>query len=146
MAGKRIIYAFFKHLPPLTKPMLTNQQLRNHPDCPFQGKSRARPKIVVRLFEKTVAMAAGKKLREFACEMPEDEPFIGKTAKRGVNVLTGFIKGKNFYVGCNEKSCLLLETKGYFFLGKCKEERALGIPKSLVHAAEKEARATKRKP
>ena len=121
--------------------MLTNQQLRDHPACPFQGNCGTRRKAVERLFEKTIALASGKQLRDFACEREAREPYVGATAKRDRSTITAYIDGDSLYIGCSEKSCPKLEANGRYFLGKCTDEPAMTIPKSLARAAEKEIAA-----
>ena len=123
--------------------MRTNQQLRNHLACPFQGSCGSRRETVQKLFAKTTATAK-KNLRDFACEKDAHEPFVGASAKQNKTIITAYILGTSLYIGCSDKTCPSLETNGRFFLGKCIDEPAMEIPNSLARAADKEIRAMKR--
>ena len=123
--------------------MLTNQQLRNHLACPFQGNCESRRGFVQPLYAKT-AEAAKNNLRDFACEKDAREPFVGASSTQNRITITAYILVDTLHIGCSEKGCPSLKTNGSFFLGACVDEPAMKIPKSLAHAADKEIAAMKR--
>ena len=123
--------------------MLTNQQLRDQPSCPFQGSCESRREIVQGLYAKTADMAK-KSLRDFACDKSAREPYIGASKTRNRATITAYILGGDLHIGCSDKSCPSLKANGRFFLGVCMDEPSMTIPKSLARAAEKEISAMKR--
>ncbi|MFA6907675.1 MAG: hypothetical protein WC263_02505 [Candidatus Micrarchaeia archaeon] len=117
--------------------MLTNQQLKDHVPCPFQGKGGSRRGIVQKLFAQTAA-SAKKNLRDFACEREAREPYIGASATQNQVTITAYAFHDSIHIGCSAKGCPALKSNGRFFLGVCMDEPAMKIPKRLAHAAAKE--------
>ncbi len=119
----------------------TNQYLRNHPRCPFQGNIEARNALMRKLFDKTTAMASGKRLGEFAGGLMEHEPFIGASAKHEKATITAYINGGSFHIDCSEKFCPFYEKTGVYFLGVCTDAPAADIPNGLMKTAKKMIKA-----
>ena len=94
--------------------MFTNQQIRDHPACPFQGSRSVRSRTVDGLYAQTILLAE-KNLRDFACDMRAHEPFAGTPKKRNDVTVTPYALGNSLHIGCSEKNCPSLEANGSFF-------------------------------